>query len=64
MIQFDLSNSDIILGANWLRPLGAKIIVECLISYNFAPITIGGIIVPEDMIQFDLFDFDIILGMN
>jgi len=39
-------------------------VIECPISYKFAPITIGGTTFLVDLIQFDLSNFDIILGMN
>jgi len=38
--------------------------IECPISYELIPITIGGTAFTVDLIQFDLSDFDIILGMN
>ena len=39
-------------------------VIECPLSYQLVPITIGETTFPVDLIQFDLSDFDIILGMN
>jgi len=38
--------------------------IECPLSYELVPLTIGKTTIPMDLIQFNLSEFDIILGMN
>jgi len=49
---------------NYRIKLPNDYVIECPISYELVPITIGGSTFPVDLIQFDLFHFDIILGIN
>lgn len=60
--QLSLENRRMI--TNYRIKLPNNSVIECPLSYELVPITIGETTFPVNLIQFDLSDFDIILGMN